>query len=70
MSLILLGTFFRATVLQLQCSFSHFKLWLEKADIGVILNLRYAYSIVGVTVVENDILFDKYKVLPRRSTYR
>ncbi len=57
-------------VLQLQCSFSHSKFWLEKAYRGVILNLRYASSIVGVTVVKNDILFDTHKVLPRRSMYR
>ncbi len=50
--------------------FFHSKFWLEKAYIGVILNLGYAYSIVGVTVVKNDILLDKYKVLARRSMYR
>lgn len=57
--------FFLARVLQLQYSFSHSKFWLEKVSIGVILNLRYAYSIVGVTVVK--MIFDKYKVLHRRS---
>ncbi len=35
--------------------FSHSKFWLEKAYTSVILNLRYAYSIVGVTVVKNYI---------------
>ncbi len=57
-------------VLQLQCSFSHSKFWLGKAYRGVILNLSYVYSIVGITVVKNDILVDKYKVLPRRSMDR
>ncbi len=51
-------------VLLLRCSFSYSKFGLEKAYRGVILNLRYAYSIVDVTVVKNDILFDRYKVLP------
>lgn len=66
----LLRTFFLARVLQLQCSFSHSKFWLGKAYRGVSLNLRYAYYTVGIIVVKNDILFDKYKVLPRRSMDR